>query len=196
MLGDVEARVVTSAFGFYKPQLVEAMWNTARTKISPRDAGRAYLECCREWGRARLSHLGELDAFCKAAEAVNAAADPVGLSLYAGVSAEPLGEDLPGRAMQLTTVLRELRGSAHLLAVLACGVSPVVAHYVRRPDFFGIFGWSDADVPVVTVEDHAALDAADELTDRLVLPAFAVLDDAGSDALLAGLEAMEAALAS
>ena len=196
VLGDVEARVVTSAFGFYKPQLVEAMWNAARTKISPRDAGRAYLECCREWGRARLSHLGELDAFCKAAEAVNAAADPVGLTLYAGVSAEPLGEDLPARAMQLTTVLRELRGSAHLLAVLACGVPPVVAHYVRRPDFFGIFGWSDADAPVVTVEDHAALDAADELTDRLMLPAFSVLDDAGSRALLAGLDAMEAALAS
>src|SRR5271165_1835259 len=91
VLGDVEARVVTSAFGFFKPQLVEAMWNTARTKISPRDAGRAYLECAREWGRAHLSHLGgELDAFCKAAEAVNAAADPVGLSLYAGASAEPL----------------------------------------------------------------------------------------------------------
>ena len=97
--------------------------------------------------------------------------------------------------MQLTTVLRELRGSAHLLAVLACGVPPVVAHYMRRPDFFGIFGWSDRDVPVVTAEDHAALDAADELTDRLVLPAYSVLDDAGAAALLNGLVAMEAALA-
>jgi hypothetical protein len=196
VLGDVEARVVTSAFGYFKPQLVEAMWNTGRAKISPRDAGRAFLECCREWGRARFSHLEGLEAFCEAAGAVNAAADPIGLTLYAGISAEPLEDDLPGRAMQLVTVLRELRGSAHLLAVLACDVRPVVAHYVRRPDFFGIFGWSDEDVPVVTAEDHAALDAADELTDHLVLPAYSVVDDAGAEALLSGLVAMEAALAS
>jgi hypothetical protein len=191
VLGDVEARVVTSALGYFKPKLVQSMWNAGRAKIAPREAGRAYLECCRDWGRDRFSDLDGLESFCEAAAAVNAAADPVGLVLYAGISAEPLGDDLPGRAMQLVTVLRELRGSAHLLAVVACGVPPVVAHYVRRPDFFGIFGWSDRDVPIVTAEDHAALDAADELTDRLMLPAFSVLDSAGSDALVRGLEAME-----
>jgi len=196
VLGDVDARVVTSAFGYFKPQLVESMWNAGRAKVSPRDAARAYLECCRDWGRDHFCDLDGLGEFCEAAEAVNAAADPAGLTLYAGISAEPLGDDLPGRAMQLTTVLRELRGSAHLVAVLACGVTPVVAHYIRRPDFFGIFGWSDKDVPVVTVEDYAALDAADELTDRLVLPASSVLDDSGADALLQGLVAMEKALAS
>ena len=121
---------------------------------------------------------------------------PFGRALYAGISAEPLKRDLPGRAIQLAAVLREFRGSSHLVSILACGVPPVVAHYIRRPDFFGIFGWSDSDVPVVTPEDHAALDAADELTDRLVLPAFSVLDEAGGEALLAGLVAMQEALAS
>jgi len=48
-------------------------------------------------------------------------------------------------------------------------------------------------VPTVTAEDHASLDAADELTDRLVTPAFSVLDEDGRDALLAGLVAMERA---
>ena len=80
--------------------------------------------------------------------------------------------------------------------MLACGIPPVVAHYIRRPDFFGLFGWSDKDVPVVTPEDHAALDAADELTDRLVSPAYSVLDEAGRQALVAGLVAMKEALAS
>ena len=194
-LGDVDARVVTSALGYFKPNLIESMWNAGRAKIPPPEAGRAYLECCREWGRARLSQLDGLEAFCEAAEAVNAAANPAGLALYAGISAEPFEADAPGRAMQLATVLRELRGSVHLLAVLACGVPPVVAHYIRRPDYFGIFGWSDSDVPVVTAEDHAALDAADELTDRLLLPAYSVLDDAGAEALLSGLVAMRAAIA-
>ncbi len=36
---------------------------------------------------------------------------------------------------------------------------------------------------------------AEALTDRLVLPAYAVLDEAQQQALLAGLDAMEAALA-
>lgn len=196
VLGDVEARVITSAFGYFKPQVVEVMWNSGREKIAPRDAGRLFLECCHDFGRAKYTGLDGLAEFCAAAEAVNAAADPVGFSLYAGISAEPLAEDLPARAQQLVTVLRELRGGAHLLSVLACGVPPLLAHYVRRPDFFALFGWSDEDVPVATAEDHAALDAADELTNRLMVPAFSVLDTAGQQALLAGLEAMEKALAS
>jgi len=194
VLGDVDARVVTSAFGYFKPQLVESMWNAGRAKIPPREAAAAYLECCREWGRARLSQLSGLEEFCGAAEAVSSAANPAGLPVFAGISGAPLPPDPPGRAMQLTALLRELRGGAHLVAVLACGVPPVVAHYIRRPDFFGIFGWSDSDVPVVTAEDHAALDAADDLTDRLVLPAFAVLDEAGADALMSGLVGMREAM--
>jgi hypothetical protein len=190
VLGDCEARVVTSAFGYFKPQIVEAMWNSGREKLAPRDAGRLFLECAREYGRSRFAEIEGLAEFCEAAEAVVAAADPVGLALFAGVSAEPLPDDLPARAQQLVTVLREFRGSAHLLAILACGLSPLVAHYVRRPEMWGIFGWADEDVPTVTAEDHAAIDAAEELTDRLVLPAYSVLEEAGRSALLAGLEAM------
>ena len=164
-----------------------------RDKLAPRAAGRLFLECARDFGRARYGSIEGLGAFCAAAEAVVAAASPIGFPLFAGASVEPLPDDLPGRAQQLVTVLREFRGGAHLLAVLACGVDPRVAHYVRRPEMWSIFGWSEEEVPTVTAEDHAAIDAADELTDRLVLPAYAVLDDEGQAALLAGLESIKAA---
>lgn len=193
VLGDCEARVVTSAFGYFKPQLVEAMWNAGREKLAPRAAGRLFLACAADYGRARFAKVEGLEEFCAAAEAVVAAADPIGLALFAAISAEPLVDDLPGRAQQLVTVLREFRGSAHLLAVLACAVPPPVAHYLRRPEMWSIFGWAEDEVPVVTAEDHAALDAADELTDRLVLPAYSVLDESGRAALVSGLEAMRAA---
>ena len=195
VLGDVEAPVVASAFGYFEPGLLKTMWDSGRQVAEPRPVGRAHLECAHRYGRARFGDVAELGDFCAAAEAVVAAADPAGLALFAGYAAEPLPDDLPARAMQLVAVLRELRGSAHLLAVVASGLSPKVAHYLRRPDDFALFGWSEDDVPVVTDEDHRALAGADVLTDRLLGPAYQVLDGAGRNSLAAGIERMEAVLA-
>jgi hypothetical protein len=195
VLGDVEAPVVASAFGYFEPGLLKTMWDSGRQVAEPRQTSRAHLECAHRYGRARFGDVAELGDFCAAAEAVVAAANPAGLALFAGYVAEPLPDDLPARAMQLVAVLRELRGSAHLLAVVASGLSPKVAHYLRRPDDFALFGWSEDDVPAVTDEDHRALAGADVLTDRLLVSAYEVLDGAGRDSLSAGVERMEAALA-
>jgi hypothetical protein len=197
MLGDVEAAVVASAFGYFRPELVERMWTTARERaaLSPREAGRLYLRCAREHGRRYLSEVGGLAEYCAAAQRVIAAADPAGLALYAGVAAEPLPEDLPARAMQLAVVLREFRRGAHLLAVRATpGVDPKVAHALRRPNDWTMFGYGEAERPADTEARRSALAAADELTDQLVAPAYDVLDQAGRGHLLDGLEAMAKAL--
>jgi hypothetical protein len=58
-----------------------------------------------------------------------------------------------------------------------------------------MFGWGPENHPTVTDAERAALAKADARTDRLVLPAYSVLDDAGRQAFLRGLERMEAALA-
>lgn len=195
VLGDVEPRVVQSAFGYFATDLVAGMWGSAqeRSGMGPREVGRIYVEASRDFGRSRFAGLGGLEGFCAAAEAVVAGTDPAGLALYAGLSAEPLPDDLPGRAMQLVTVLRELRGSVHLLAVTAAGVSPLVAHYFRRPNDFTLFGYSEDQTPGLTEADRSAMKAADADTDRVMASAFSVLgpDDAG--ALAAGVEAMAAA---
>ncbi|MDQ3384644.1 MAG: hypothetical protein M3503_01325 [Actinomycetota bacterium] len=195
VLGDVEAPVVASAFGYFKPALVERMWESAKAIVGPRDAGRAYHLACADLGRRRLADVEGLDAFCAAAERVNQAADPTGLPLYAGIRCEPLVEDLPGRAMQLTTVLRELRGSAHLLAVRAVGLDAKTAHWIARPDDIAMFGWSEEEAPEVTDEARALHAEAEALTDRLVTPAYAVLGEAEQQDLLGGLERIGAALA-
>lgn len=195
VLGDVEAPVVASAFGYFEPSLVRAVWDSARAKAEPRHAGREHLAAAHEFGRDHFSAVAQLEGFCAAAEAVVAAADPAGLALFAGVAAEPLPEDPPARAMQLLAVLRELRGSAHLLSVVACGLSPRVAHFLRRPNDFTRFGWSDDDVPTVTKRDRERLADSERLTDRLVRGPYSVLDDEGQAALVAGLERMEAAIA-
>jgi len=193
VLGDVEPAVITSAFGYFNHQLVEHMWNSARerTDLSPREVGRLFLGCCQDFGRRHLSGVEGLDAFCAAAEAVNNAVDYAGLALYSGWAAEPLAADLPARAMQLAAVLREFRGSAHLLAILATdGVDPVTAHGLSSPGMWTTFGYAEGTMPEGTQQERDALAAADELTDRLVAPAFDVLDADGRTALLEGLTAI------
>lgn len=197
VLGDVQAPVVGSAFGYFHPGLVEKMWTTGRerTELSPREVGRLYLQCCHDFGRRHLTDVAGLDGFCAAASEVNDAAGRAGLALYAAISAEPLPDDTAARAMQLAAVLREFRGSTHLLAVLATdGIDPATAHGIRRPNYWTTFGYDEDARPVGTDAQRDALAAADELTDRLVAPAFDVLDQDGRAALLTGLDAMGQAM--
>ena len=99
---------------------------------------------------------------------------------------------MAARAQQLTSVLREYRGSVHLLALRAKGLDDAVAHAIKRPDDVKTFGWAEA--PTITDEDRAKSAAAEALTDEMVLGAYSVLDDDGAAALVAGLEAMESAV--
>src|ERR1035438_2154157 len=194
VLGNVEASVVASAFGYFNPSMIQQLWDSGRKLIEPRDAARAYFGCAAELGRLRFAGLGGLEGFCAAAGEVNDAADPTGLPLYAGFRAEPLVDDSAGRAMQLLSDLREFRGRAHLLAVRAEGIDAKTAHLINRPNDAAMFGWSDDDVPDSTLADREALARAEVLTDRIVRPAYTVLDEAGATALMTGLHQMTAAL--
>ena len=193
VLGDVEAKVVQSAFGYFNGPLVDKIWNSAKEKMAPRDAARLYLECCAALGRRKFGDVAGLDAFCAAAEKVVAAADPAALALFAGIAAEPLPKDLPGRAMQLLAVLREFRGSAHLVAVVASGLTPEMAHALKRPNDYATFGYS-GDAPAGTDADRQRHQEAEKLTDAIVLPAYSALNEQEAAALLAGVNALEAAL--
>ncbi len=194
VLGDVDALQVYSAFGYFNPALVTQMWDEAKAICDPREAASLYMECCAGVGRSRLSGIDGLEAFCETAGTINAAADPTGLALYAGIAAQPLVDDVPGRAMQLVSVLRELRGSAHLLAVRAVGLDTKTAHFIHRPGDIAMFGWSEADTPVVTDVERGLLEEAEALTDRLVRPAFAVAEESQADAMVVVLDAMKVAL--
>jgi len=192
VLGDCEAPVVESAFGWWNSSLIAKMWNSARTVVDPRQAARELLACGHAIGRTAFADIDGLDAFNDAAEAVIAATNPAALALYAGYAAEPLPDDAPARAMQHAITLRELRGSAHIVAVLAAGLTPLQAHAIKRPEMVQSFGWED--VPEIDDSHHAALAAAEALTDKITAPGFAGLSDAQADALLSGANAMFEAL--
>jgi hypothetical protein len=195
VLGNCEASVVASAFGYFNPSVVESMWNSGRERLDPRTAAREYLSCAQAFAEERFASVEGLSQFALAAEKVVAAVDRAGLALFAGIAAEPLPETAPARAYQLTAVLREFRGSAHLLAVVACELEPRLAHALRRPDSYALFGWTDS-LPLGTDADRAKLAAADALTDRLVGAAFSVLGPEEAGHLRSGLAGMDEALAS
>lgn len=196
VLGDVEPAVITSAFGYFHPSMAEKIWTTARERsdLSPRECGHLYFSCCADFGRAHFAEVAGLQAFCDAAAKVVDAVDRAGLALFAGIAAEPLAADLPGRAMQLISVLREFKGSAHLLAVVAVGLDPARTHGIRRPDFWEAFGYPKDALPAATDEDRSLMADADALTVRLITPAYGVLTAAEADALQTGLTGIAAAM--
>lgn len=198
VLGDVEAGVVQSAFGYFQPALLARMWDTARERFgaSPREAARLYLECAHEYGRRRFAGLDGMAEFAVAAGKVIATVEGASMPLFAGYRAEPVPDDPPAAAQHQAVVLRELRGSAHLLAIAAVGLPSAVAHAIKRPGDVQLFGYTAEIAPTVTDVDREAWQRAEELTDALLAPAYASLSDAEADALVAGTVAMEAALAS
>jgi hypothetical protein len=193
VLGDAEAPVVTAAFGYFNPDVVTAMWNSARAKLAPRAAGTLFMECCAAFGRAKLSGVEGLESFVASGEKVLAAAQADGLSLFAATNAEPRVDDLPGRAMQIVTVLREFRGSAHLVAVRAVGLSAKTAHFITRPADGKMFGY--ADTLEISDDDRGRMARTKAITDEIVAPAWGVLDHGEREAFLATLSVIEAAIA-
>jgi hypothetical protein len=195
-MGNCDPDAVSAAFGYFKPALLKSILEAARAKVEPRVAGAAHLEACAALGRAKLASLPELEAFVVVLEKVNDAADPDSLALYAAIRTETLASDAPGRAMQLIAILREFRGSAHLVALRAVGIKSSTAHFIKRPDMWKQFGYTEDEAPEVTDVELQKMAQAEKLTDALVEPAYAVLTQDERKVLIDGLEAVKAALSS
>lgn len=193
VLGDVEPSVVRSAFGYFHPTLLERMWTSGKAVMAPRDAAREYIACAHEHGRRRFAEVPGLDAYVDAASTVIAHVEGVSMPLFAGVRAEPVPSDPAAAATHQVMVLRELRGSAHLLALTAVGLPSHVAHAIKRPNDLGLFGWQD-EPPTPTDADREAWARAEAMTDDILAPAFAALTDDQAEALIAGITAMRSAL--
>jgi len=192
VLGNVEPEVVHGAFGYFHPDLIAKMWTTASERVAPRDAARLYHECAHELGRAELADVDGLDGFVDASTHIIDDVEGASLPLFTAMRAEPVPEDAPAAAMHQAMVLRELRGSVHLLALVAQGLDSAKAHAIKRPDDVTVFGHETA--PDITDDDRATWQRAEELTDELLVPAYASLTDEQADALIAGTVSMAAAI--
>ncbi len=178
VLGDVDAQVVYSAFGWFAPSVVRAMWDAGVAVHGAREAAARYFAACADWGRDHLAGVDGLERFGDLAERVVSAAETSGRSLFAGWKVQPRVADGPGRAMQLVHVMREWRGSNHLVGTTAAGLSPLEAILGQDgEDQARFFGWPEP-FPAVTEDVKRRRVEAEGITDRLCAPAFEVLSGA------------------
>jgi hypothetical protein len=178
VLGDVDADVVSAAMVFFPVDWVRARWESAREVLDPAETAAHYIAAGHAWGRERLAGAEGLERLAELAWRVAAAADPAGLSLFAGWRCLPLPDDAPARVAQLCMALREHRGNAHGIAVLAHGLRPLEAVLAgpEGADNARFFGWPEPYPDPEPLRSRWA--AAEEATARLSARAYEVLDEA------------------
>lgn len=171
VLGDVDADVISAAFGPFAPSLMRVMWEAGIGVEGAKAGAQRFSDACAAYGRSRHADATKLDRFIELAERVIAAVPISGHSLFVGWRVMPRPSDNAGHAYFLMHLLREWRGSAHILAVAASGLTPVEAILTR---FFetgdGVeaatkFGWQPPFADVGHLVPTRA--AAEKLTDVL-----------------------------
>jgi hypothetical protein len=178
VLGDVDADVVVSAFGFFASGLVTSLWNAGVVVEGARAGARRYADACAEWGRSRLGDFAGAERLAESLGRVVDAADVGGLSLFSGWRNVDRPADAAGRCYLLLHVARELRGSVHLLSCVASGLTPldaVLSNPNGGADQAEKFGWSgpfEIDVDVASRFENA-----EDLTDRLMARHLDLLSD-------------------
>lgn len=172
VLGDVDADVIVAAFAYFNPDMVRKMWEAGTAVEGARRSGSRYAKACAGWGRQRLQGVDGCARFAELAERLIASVDVAGLSLFAGWRSEEVAPDAEGRTYQLLHVLREWRGSTHIVAVLGSGITPLqdLLAADNGSAMAKMFGWGDDLSSTTHLKDHRV--GIELLTDRLMLPAY------------------------
>lgn len=194
-LGDVDADVVAAAFAFFEPGTVRANWEQGAKVMAPREAAARFMACGHAWAVANLPAEGvDWARLAELIGRVNAAASPAVAPLFAAWRRMPEPADADPRALALhrLNVARELRFALHAAAVVAAGIAPIEAMAVASPGMIPIFGWT-GETPAVDDTLKGRWDAAEAATNRALAAAYAALDEAERDELVALCRAAYAA---
>jgi len=180
VLGDVDADVVTAAVGFMHPDSVRRFWEHRPAGYTPAQLAAEYAACAYRWAATALAGVAESDLrrLDQLGRIVTAAALPQLGALFAGWRAFPRPH-APAEAVALTMhVLRELRGGAHLAAVVGAGLAPWEAAFAAPPPRGGM-GWvTDLGWPEPTMDAGLASlrrEQVEAQTSLLLVPAYEAL---------------------
>lgn len=172
---DARPETVAAALGLISPDAVRAGWEAAR-KAGPATVAASRLAECARWGDERLAATRQTETLVSLAERVIVAADPVGMPLFAASRALPVPDGgLGARLAVLVHLLFEFRAGALLLAVRACGLTPVEA-IIAGPEGEEeaiTFGWHPPFPPRTSL--MLRYNYAEAIADRVVGQAYATL---------------------
>ncbi len=193
MLGDVGADVVTSAFGWFAPSAVHAMYAEGIGVAGATGAAARMAEAHGMWGE---KHYGEVDGLKQIVDVTEELVDGLegsAIPLFVGWRDAPRAETPAGRAAQLMQIFREWRGGVHLVATTAVGLSPLEAILTNEgPGQAKFFGWPEPFPEFESIKSKH--DEAEAITDRLCASALAdALDAARFSDFQAGVTTLRAA---
>jgi hypothetical protein len=188
VLGDGDAAVAASGLAFLAPDRVRAAWESLPDGLTHRQVADAYTSLCCAWGSAELARFDEarmtrLDVLGRTI--ADAADGSIG-ALFAGWRAQPQPDDVNARVALTMHVLRELRGGAHIVAINACGLTPLDAVLVSPapaprsgPVWAEHLGWSG---PFAEAQGaRTARPEAERLTSRILAPIYGSIGDVALD---------------
>ena len=171
-LGDPSRELIATAFAVYKPELVTACYEHARSQC-----GRAGFQAAREEATIASLHeiLGDADVSETAAVLRRATESADGSSriLFCGIRSLGWPDDPMGRLWRACELLREHRGDSHQAVWVAAGFSPVAINLLSEAWLglnFGVYtsirrGWSEEDIAAAVANLEArGLLAAGEIT--------------------------------
>lgn len=188
VLGDCDADVAAAGLAFLSPDRVRAAWESIPAGLTHRQVADAYADLCCQWGAAELARfdqarMARLDVLGR--EIADAADGSIGV-LFAGWRAQPQPEDVNARVALTLHVLRELRGGAHIIAVNACGITPLEAVLASPappprsgPVWAEHLGWSGPFPDASTARDARA--DSERLTSRMLVPIYCSIGDVALD---------------
>ncbi|MEO7370382.1 MAG: hypothetical protein ABI949_14560 [Ilumatobacteraceae bacterium] len=184
VMGNGDADVAAAGLGFLAPGRVREAWESLPDGVTHRQVADAYTALCCRWGatelarfdRSRIARIDELGR--RIADAADASIGAV----FAGWRAQAQPDDVNARAALTMHVLREMRGGAHIIAVNACGITPLDAVLASPappprsgPVWAEHLGWTG---PFADAETHRPARAeAERLTSRIVEPSFGSIGD-------------------
>ncbi len=185
VLGSCPIDVAEAAIAFRPREYVEQAWNDVPEGLTHYDVALHYLGLITRWGDETLTafdpeRLRALDELGR--RIIHAAPAALG-PLFAGWRQMPIPESLHARVALTTHVLREMRGDAHICAIVACGLSPLDAILASTnapprtgPEYAERSGWKGPFRDPAQVRD-ARLEA-ERLTATILEPYFGVLSPA------------------
>ena len=197
MLDGADPDTADALFYFFKPGMIAAVVTRGRSLASADAIATAHLGSADDYADANFAAVDSatLGAFTDAVGALAASVPSGSWPFFDGYRLAPVASTAAARAYRAAILLRELRFGVHTDAVKAAGLSPVTAcQFNRDLDNFKRHGFSDEDMVEYTPEIEAQKAAAEAGTTAQMAALFAPLSQAQLEAIVAGTNALTAAL--
>jgi hypothetical protein len=185
VIGDGDADVAAAGLAFLAPERVRSAWESLPDGLTHRQVADAYADLCARWGSAELAKFDQtrMTRLDELGRHIADAADVSIGAVFAGWRAQPQPDDVNARVALTMHVLRELRGGAHIIAVNACGITPldaVLASPAAPPRSGPVWaehlGWRGPFADRSDARDARA--EAERLTSRMLVPIYNSIGDA------------------